>query len=1538
MSTPPTQRQSETAVAPLDTLGEDIEAGANSFDRWLREISDNNITLARLKSVAEFIPIVNNIMSASDAAGDIVTLAQSETRSILDWVSLGVNLIGIIPVPPAMAYARKSLRPTLHLVKERVKANPKGALGDALVTVLVGHLNETILGELEDFVNKAQSQLSKHLTDCGETGKAIILMIANAIDDILKGTLKFQPPSQNASDSFLHGLTKVVTGPIDKVALEALNSIHKFIPSHIKRLAFSYTAILRTLADEVKANLIALGDTNTEQSIGYLLLILSQAAKRKRTQLSPYVPPSGVGQAKRVSGQNELGATNGQPPAKRDANAEKNGTCTGTCNSITFARGTEQLTHTDFTLPGPFPVTWSRNYRSSLSALDCGPLGARWICAFTVHLEVVDDTVNYHDADGRTHTYQTPKIGKFHHDAIEEIVLVRTGERTLTIARGHNIEEHYEQVSTIFRLVSIRHRNGASISLHYEYLHEGLQVLSDLLTYQNDEPHQHIQTRVGPNGKIASLWLMQDGEPNRQLADYDYNAEGDLVAARDEHDRQWDYQYQHHLITRYTDRTGRGMNLEWHGEGPDAKAIHEWADDGSYDVRLEWNRNIRLTYAVNALGHETKHYYDILGYTYRIVHPDGNEEWFFRDAAKNITQHIHTDGSADNYIYDERGNLLQHTRPDGSSIHHAYDDQDQLFKTRDAEGGLWKYDYDQRGNIIETIDPLENKTQYSYNSDNLPVVITDANGGSKQLAYNADGQLIRYTDCSGKVSQWDYDALGQLSRFTDAEGHFTSYEYHAGQLVRLIHPDKTEEHFERDAEGRLLSHTDALRQRTTWHYNEAGLIQQRQDANGTTLDYRWDRLGQLVELRNENNSTASFKYDPAGRLLKETGFDQQTTHYLYDHGSNQPTRRLDGDRVNEFEYDPLGRLIARHAGHKEGLEWQTETFAYDGNGNLLLAENAACKLQWFYDRAGNNTREHQYLRYLQEPHVAVWKHEYDALNQRIATTRPDGHRVSWLTYGSGHLLALKVDDTELLSYQRDNLHREVARDQGNGLQQRQAWTPNGQLREQALGKRGDSQRLVVRNYRHDDAGQLTRIDDTRRGALSYRYDPLGRLLAAQTISGEETFAFDPASNLLDPQTPRRPNQYAPPKLLDNLLRDYVGTHYSYDERGNLKERLHNGKKSHFTWDLRDRLIGYEDDRLTASFAYDALGRRLFKLSKAKYHDRSEAGPMWNKLERAKLDEQYGCGYTIYGWDGDVLAFESRHNDKRERLTHYFFEPGSFVPVAQAIEQSSIQLLPEPVYEGAYDIDHDPVWQHKPTPVTFSAVAWYQCDHLGTPMELTDEYGNIAWAGTYKTWGLAKEQRSETAKRADIRNSLRFQGQYFDVETGLHYNRYRYYDPQVGRFIGKDPIGFAGGLNIYAYAPNPVEWVDPLGLMKGGAGGGCSCDILPQRSADGRLRNADGTFAYDGGPKPRPEGSTHGNSRNSTTPTTLYGRYDAEGNFQKWGVTQDTSNRYSSKDLDGGRLREYRTGTRSEILDRERRLVERFPGPLNNEPWAGSKRK
>ncbi|WP_405130286.1 RHS repeat domain-containing protein [Pseudomonas urmiensis] len=154
-----------------------------------------------------------------------------------------------------------------------------------------------------------------------------------------------------------------------------------------------------------------------------------------------------------------------------------------------------------------------------------------------------------------------------------------------------------------------------------------------------------------------------------------------------------------------------------------------------------------------------------------------------------------------------------------------------------------------------------------------------------------------------------------------------------------------------------------------------------------------------------------------------------------------------------------------------------------------------------------------------------------------------------------------------------------------------------------------------------------------------------------------------------------------------------------------------------------------------------------------------------------------------------------------------------MPLVQASYEQQIALLPEPSYDGPYDIDQDPVWQYQPQAPAFNALDWYQCDHLGTPLELTDQHGEMVWRADYQAWGQAQVRLSEAAQRRKLDTALRFQGQYLDVETGLHYNRYRYYDPQVGRFVSADPIGYAGGLNLYQYAPNPVEWVDPLGLAK-----------------------------------------------------------------------------------------------------------------------------
>ncbi|HAH0866480.1 TPA: hypothetical protein GFY00_08915 [Escherichia coli] len=110
----------------------------------------------------------------------------------------------------------------------------------------------------------------------------------------------------------------------------------------------------------------------------------------------------------------------------------------------------------------------------------------------------------------------------------------------------------------------------------------------------------------------------------------------------------------------------------------------------------------------------------------------------------------------------------------------------------------------------------------------------------------------------------------------------------------------------------------------------------------------------------------------------------------------------------------------------------------------------------------------------------------------------------------------------------------------------------------------------------------------------------------------------------------------------------------------------------------------------------------------------------------------------------------------------------------------------------------------------SSSVWYYHTHLnGLPEELTDEEGDIVWRGEYGLWGNLK--REEQSGRCPLKQNLRFQGQYFDAETGLHQNIFRYYAPECGRFTQQDPIGLEGGLNLYQYAPNPLSYIDPLGL-------------------------------------------------------------------------------------------------------------------------------
>ena len=1514
------ERAPEVAVAPLNTIArQDIGAGAAAFDKWLRRISNDYVTLERLSTVAGSLPVIGNIMALIDAIMDIVGVIQKYANKkevdFLQWVSLGINLIGVVPVPPGMSAARMSLRPALHLVRQKLAPGVKD-LGTALIEVLIVHLNATLAGEIEIFVDSAMGKLAGILDGCADTADGIADDLVKILKRCIGEEAMFDVPSPAEVEDKLHdpkaqSSWRRMLGALSRECKHVANFAAAAAASNLPQSAVDgVTGIIDNLTDfksVFRGKLAALADEQAEMSIRWMLMRLRDAVSKHKRRYPALVPSAKGADHKKNNPGHALGTSGRQHPVTGDANVCK--LCPakgGTAGSISFATGAETFTHTDFMLDAPLPIEWGRTYRSQLVAYDRGHLGARWLTPYSTRVDVVGQgkptALLYHAADGRSHHYPWLGIGQRHHDPVEQITLTRMSTTLLTLDFGTPLpegtpsawRETYELVDTVrakvadlgkghFRLVALQSRDGAALGLRYDHVVAGEEVLSDIISKQGDTIVAHAGTQVDPDsGRIRALWEIQDGKLLRQLAAYNYDEHGDLIRAQDENAAAWQYGYDRHLVTRYTDRTGRGMNLAYDtsiDSGTGAKAIREWADDGSHNTRLEWDKNIRLTWVTDALGHETRYYYDIAGYTYRVVHPDGREEWFYRDDAKNVVRHIAVDGSSEHHRYDAHGNLITHTRADGSQVHFEYDGQHRVTGIRDAEGGVWKRDYDIQGHLVEETDPRGNKTQYAYDKTGRPVEVTDAKGGITKLVYTSDGQLAAYTDCSGHTSQWEYDSRKRMAKSIDAAGNVTRYRYtpltaetlaqaqsegsdsgnYPGQLEAVLHPDGSQEQLRHDAEGRLLAHTDALARTTAYRYTATGLIAKRIDALGHSLNYGWDALGRLSTLENENGSVYRFRYDPVGRLLHEQGFDGKATEYRYDEASGVLAETVEAGVTTRLEFDPMGRLAQRRAAAPGQLE-QIETFAYNANGQLAEAHNEHARLQWFYDAAGNLVREHQHYQgpFHPDRRTAVWHHHHDELNQRIGTIRPDGHHIEWLTYGAGHVHGLLLDGQELVSFERDALYQETGRTQANGLLQKMQYDPAGRLIEQRLGAvaqrsqrdqhsyidtyRPDvqvgMQAAILRRYRYDPSGQLTSLEDNRRGRVEYRYDPVGRLLAANSVLGQETFAFDPAGNIQAATTAQHhpiSSRVPMPKMLDNMLKEYAGVRYDYDERGNVVKRTQDALKSEYEWDVFNRMTRATTWHGVTTFAYDPLGRRIAK------HSQAVGDTPLRKTTR-----------TMYGWDGDTLAWESSVDGgsaAREQTVHYVYERDSFVPLVRATRARALHLPHTTDVKvlmagnaGKYNRALDPLWngecEQEADPFGKGEIAFYQCDQLGTPQELTDSEGEVAWSAQYKAWGQAKQAISEAARKAGVRNPIRFQGQYFDDETELHYNRYRYYDPVGARYITVDPIGLLGGINAYQYAPNPTSWIDPLGLRRKNKKAGCpACSGAPCKNGRNPARGA-----------------------------------------------------------------------------------------------------
>ena len=403
---------------------------------------------------------------------------------------------------------------------------------------------------------------------------------------------------------------------------------------------------------------------------------------------------------------------------------------------------------------------------------------------------------------------------------------------------------------------------------------------------------------------------------------------------------------------------------------------------------------------------------------------------------------------------------------------------------------------------------------------------------------------------------------------------------------------------------------------------------------------------------------------------------------------------------------------------------------------------------------------------------------------------------------AGELTEVILPGDETLTFSRDEAGREVLRHSNRGFACEQGWNAAGQPVSQRAGffpEEATWDGLVpslVREYRYDSAGNVSgvtsREDYGRETRREYRLDRNGQVTAVTASGtglgygeGDESYGYDSCGYLKAQSAGRHriseeTDQYAG----GHRLKQAGNTQYDYDAAGRMVSRTrhrdgYRPETERFRWDSRDQLTGYCSAQGEQwEYRHDASGRRTEK-----------------RCDRKKIR-------FTYLWDGDSIAeIREYRDDKLYSVRHLVFN--GFELISQQfsrVRQAHPSVAPQ--------------WVTR----TNHAVS----DLTGRPLMLFNSEGKTVWRpGQTSLWGLALSLPADTGypdPRGELdpeaAPGLLYAGQWQDVESGLCYNRFRYYEPETGMYLVSDPLGLQGGEQTYRYVPNPLRWIDPLGLNKG----------------------------------------------------------------------------------------------------------------------------
>ena len=844
------------------------------------------------------------------------------------------------------------------------------------------------------------------------------------------------------------------------------------------------------------------------------------------------------------------------------------------------------------------------------------------------------------------------------------------------------------------------------------------------------------------------------------------------------------------------DACGRIVRFEHDDRGRLARVSlpHPSAEAWVTHTRYTFSAEGELAAVTDALDHASRFEYAGEHLLVRETDRNGFSFYFGYDGGGTDARCVRTwgdDGVYDHVLfYDPRACKTTVTDSVGSTTLYEFNELNLITRRTDPEGNVWEFGYTPQAHLAVEQSPLGHRTRWSYDARGNVTAIERPDGAVTTFVYDDLDQPVTLKDSVGREWRREYTLHGEVKAEYAPDGSVVTYDHDERALLRavLLSTGDRIEH-EYDAHRNLTSTHGPAGTRVRYAYDRRGRVVEQRDGAGVPVTRRYDAVGRVVETTGPTGHRRSFDRLPEGQVAALTD-DDGVTRFRYG-AWNQVVEHVTPDgAVTRARYDTEQRIVevTNPAGERHQI-------TYDACGRVATETDYAGRLtRYGYDPASR-------MVMVTRPGGGVVRAAFDACDRLLSLAYPGGRedRFEWLADGS---LGAACNEWGDVRFERDHLGRVTEEVQGDAWV-RSRYNAAGTVR--VLASSSGAKTSVHRNglgdvtsmgygdahaswevtFRRDARGaELERWCGPRLGLRTERdatSHPTSLAVLAQDGAGRAlAFAWDARGRLSERGDSAR--------VSSRILRDARGVPQAIVRGAEERERVYRdaADNPYRSGDGSDRTYGAGGTLLTfhgAVCEYDAEGRTTARhlpggaawryrydgrghLVEVERPDGERVSFAYDALGR-RVEKRFRGVTTRWVWDEDVVLHELR--DGAEAVT-WLFEPDTMRPMARVEGPRRLLVVADPI---------------------------------GAPALLVDERGEAVWESEARLTGILA---------SDVRLCpWRWPGQYEDEETGLYYNRFRYYDPAVGQYLTPDPVGLEGGLNPYGYVLDTTASIDPWGL-------------------------------------------------------------------------------------------------------------------------------